>query len=83
MMTGFDDKSYTNAGISIGMGAFTFGASYATRDDGGHVVECWNIDGDVKTLLACPALPDRCGPFGEPDEATGTYGDGGHGMDGH
>ncbi len=74
MMTGFDDKSYTNAGISIGMGAFTFGASYATRDDGGHVVECWNIDGDVKTLLACPALPTDAA-HSEPDEATGTYGD--------
>ena len=41
MMKGFDDKTYTNAGLQIGMGAFTFSASYATRDDGGYVPECW------------------------------------------
>ena len=34
---GFDDKTFTNAGISLGMGAFTFGASYATYDSGGYV----------------------------------------------
>ena len=34
---GFDDKSYTNAGLSVGMGAFSLGISYATRDDGGYV----------------------------------------------
>lgn len=32
-----DDRTYTNAGIKVGMGAFTFTASYATRDDGGYV----------------------------------------------
>ena len=41
MMMGYDDKSYTNAGISVGMGAFTFGASYATRDDGGYMSRCY------------------------------------------
>ena len=40
MMKGFDDKTFTNAGLSVGMGAFTFGASYATRDDGGYVSSC-------------------------------------------
>ena len=34
---GFDDKSFTNAGLSVGMGAFSLGLSYATRDDGGFV----------------------------------------------
>jgi hypothetical protein len=72
MVQGFDDKTFTNAGISIGMGAFTFAASYATRDDGGHVVECWNVDGDVKTLNACGKLPEDAA-HSEPDEATGTY----------
>jgi hypothetical protein len=41
MVQGFDDKTFTNAGISIGMGAFTFGASYATRDNGGHESKCY------------------------------------------
>ena len=81
MTAGFDDKSYTNAGISIGMGAFTFGASYATRDDGGHMVECWNIANagqadEAKTLLACPALPKDLAHTAD-DEADGVYGDGG------
>ena len=34
-----DDKTFTNAGLSVGMGAFTFGVSYAMRDDGGYMVE--------------------------------------------
>ena len=72
MMTGFDDKTFTNAGISVGMGAFTFAASYATRDDGGYMVECWNITNDVKTLLACPDLPEDALDTAE-NEATGTY----------
>ena len=37
MVQGFDDKTYTNAGIQVGMGAFTFGVSYATQDNGGYV----------------------------------------------
>ena len=41
MMKGFDDKTFTNAGIQLGMGAFTFGASFATRDDGGYVSRCY------------------------------------------
>ncbi len=40
-MMGHDDKTFTNAGLSIGMGAFTFSASYATRDDGGYMSECY------------------------------------------
>ena len=34
---GFDDKTYTNAGLSVGMGAFSLGVSYAMRDDGGFM----------------------------------------------
>ena len=37
MSKGFDDKTFTNAGLSVGMGAFSFGVSYATRDDGGFM----------------------------------------------
>ena len=40
-MKGHDDKTYTNAGLSVGMGAFTFSASYATRDDGGYMSKCY------------------------------------------
>ena len=41
MMKGHDDKTYTNAGLSVSMGAFTFSASYATRDDGGYMSRCY------------------------------------------
>ena len=41
MMKGFDDKTFTNAGLQLGMGAFTFGASFATRDDGGYMSKCY------------------------------------------
>jgi hypothetical protein len=41
MMKGHDDQTFTNAGVRIGMGAFTFGASYATRDNGGHESKCY------------------------------------------
>ena len=37
MSKNFDDKTFTNAGLQVGMGAFTLGASYATRDDGGFM----------------------------------------------
>ena len=37
MSKGFDDKTFTNAGLSVGMGQFSFGVSWATRDDGGFV----------------------------------------------
>ena len=37
MTKGFDDKTFTNAGLSVGMGAFSLGVSWATRDDGGFV----------------------------------------------
>jgi hypothetical protein len=51
---GNDDQTFTNAGISIGMGAFTFGASYATRDNGTFVPACtvttaFDHDGDNTT----------------------------------
>ena len=73
MVQGFDDKTYTNAGIQVGMGAFTFGVSYATRDDGGYVAECWNVAGDdTKTLNACGALPEDA-VHSEANEATGLY----------
>ncbi len=41
MMKGYDDKTFTNVGLQVGMGAFTFGASYATRDDGGYMSKCY------------------------------------------
>lgn len=54
-MMGFDDKTYTNAGLSVGMGAFTFAASYATRDDGGYMSKCyWASATDVDTVAAVP-----------------------------
>jgi hypothetical protein len=46
MMKGFDDKTFTNAGLQVGMGAFTFGASFATRDDGGYMSKCYAYDAD-------------------------------------
>ena len=71
MMKGHDDRTYTNAGLSVGMGAFTFGVSYATRDDGGYMSKCYAYDGDgdanltaavaataqTDTADAQPALP--------------------------
>ena len=77
MMKGFEDKTYTNAGLSVGMGAFTFSASYATRDDGGYMPECWNVANrgaanEVKTLTMCGDLPEDLSHT-EADEATGTY----------
>ena len=73
MMMGFDDKTFTNAGLSVGMGAFTFSASYATRDDGGYMPECWNTASDgTKTYLMCPDLPMDLAHT-EANEATGTY----------
>ncbi len=41
MMKGHDDKTFTNVGLQVGMGAFTFGASFATRDDGAYVSKCY------------------------------------------
>ena len=46
VMKGHDDKTYTNAGLSVSMGAFTFAASYATRDDGGYMSRCYAYDAD-------------------------------------
>ncbi len=37
MSKGFDDATYTNAGLSIGMGQYSFGVSYANRDGGGFM----------------------------------------------
>ena len=45
-MKGFDNATYTNAGLAVGMGAFTFSASYATRDGGGYMHRCYAHDGD-------------------------------------
>ena len=47
----FEDATYTNAGLSIGMGAFTFSASYATRDDGKYTSKCYAI-GDIAVVDA-------------------------------
>ena len=47
---GSDDLTFTNAGIQVGMGAFTFGASYATRDNGGYVAQCLDSDDEA---VAC------------------------------
>ena len=52
LMKGFDDKTFTNVGLSVGMGAFTFSASYATRDDGGYMSKCYAHDGDGTANLA-------------------------------
>ena len=76
MMKGFEDKTYTNAGLSVGMGAFTFSASYATRDDGGYVPECWNVANrgaanETRTLAMCGDLPEDA-LHTEANEATGT-----------
>jgi len=77
MMMGFSDKTFTNAGLSVGMGAFTFSASYATRDDGGYMPECWNVANrgaanEAKMLVACGDLPMDLSHT-EANEATGTY----------
>ena len=63
MMKGDNDQSFTNAGLSIGMGAFTFGVSYATRDDGILEPECWvgtandRTDGD-DAAVPCTMVND-------------------------
>ncbi len=73
MMKGFEDKTFTNAGLSIGMGAFTFQASYATRDDGGYVAECWTGAGtEDAALVDCGKLPEDLAHTAA-DEATGVY----------
>ena len=75
MVKGFDDKTYTNAGLQVGMGAFTFSASYATRDDGGYSMQCM---GDVGTddnnnandvVVACGEADATTGVFPGPDTA--------------
>jgi len=53
MSKAFDDKTFTNAGLSLGMGAFTFGASYATRDDGGYALQCYTGTGDTRAMADC------------------------------
>ena len=52
LMKGNDNATFTNAGLSVGMGAFTFSASYATRDDGGYMSRCYAYDGDGEADLA-------------------------------
>ena len=54
LMMGHDDKTYTNAGLSVGMGAFTFQASYATRDDGGYMSKCY-ATGEIAAVTAVNA----------------------------
>ena len=50
MMKSFDDKTLTNAGLQVGMSGFTFGASYATRDDGVYMLQCLSAADEV---VAC------------------------------
>ena len=77
MVKGFSDKTYTNAGLQVGMGAFTFGASYATRDDGGYVAQCMgdttsDSDATNDVVVACGDLPEDALDTAA-DEATGVY----------
>ena len=65
MMKDFDDKTFTNAGLSIGMGQFTFGASYATRDDGGYVLMCTYGTGDDSATRMCGDRNDADTQFAE------------------
>ncbi len=70
LMKGHDDMTYTNAGLSLGMGAFTFTASYAARDDGGYMSKCYATsdlaavdpvpapDGNTPALPALSAVTD-------------------------
>ena len=56
LMMGLDDRTYTNAGLKIGMGAFTFTASYATRDDGGYMSKCYAMGAaGIDAIEAAPA----------------------------
>ena len=73
MTKNFDDKTFTNAGLQVGMGAFTFGVSYAARDDGGYVVECLGtVDSVANQPVDCGTLP--VDNVSTPDnEATGVY----------
>lgn len=59
VMKGHDDKTYTNAGLSVSMGAFTFAASYATRDDGGYMSRC----------MATGAVDERAATTGDANTA--------------
>ena len=54
LMKGYDNATFTNAGLSVGMGAFTFSASYATRDGGGYMSKCY-LNDDAAALAEVPA----------------------------
>ena len=82
---GFDDRTYTNMGLSVGMGAFSFGFSYATRDDGGFVASGNSVveDGSGKHDTVAVGLKYTDGPMSwsvdmmnrdadNGDERTGT-----------
>ena len=56
VMKGYDDKTFTNVGLQVGMGAFTFGASFATRDDGGYMSKCYAYDADSSGDPAIAAI---------------------------
>ncbi len=58
MMKGFADKTFTNVGLQVGMGAFTFGASFATRDDGGYMSKCYAHDGSDTVVPLWAAAVD-------------------------
>ena len=76
MMKSFDDKTFTNAGIQVGMSGFTFGASYATRDDGGYVAQCLAGTDGADGVIMCGDLP-KDNVHTADNEATGIYpGDG-------
>ena len=57
LMKGYDDATYTNAGLSVGMGAFTFSASYATQDQGKYMSRCY-ATGVIDAITAQAATAD-------------------------
>ena len=67
-----DSNTFTNFGLQVGMGAFTFGLAAATRDGGAYEVKrndienivpghTWDHDGDAKT-----ANKDESADFNDP-----------------
>ena len=73
MTTKIDNKTYTNVGIAVGFGAFSFNVAYATQDGGQYAVvdanvprmangspvyeDTWDHDGNATT----PMEPERAG----------------------
>ena len=72
MTKSFADKSLTNAGLQVGMGAFTFGASYATRDDGAYVLQCTYGTGADAAMRTCEGPQGDNGQFPQGLNAADT-----------